>query len=608
MPIRFFCDCCQAALSIGTRKAHVKIRCPKCAGEVTVPAASDPEVGKNALRRPTVPPDSFCPELIEPPLPLSPALPSVPQRNLTPRFAPQRLLTGAAVLLLLGGAVGVFAALSLSQTAEPVAGEEPASVRQAYTPPSDPPETAIDLPQDEPAPAKAPPRAKPEQRVAALPEARVQPVEKPAPRPAVAVAKPRRPKTPRSVLGRLQKLDAEELRKQLLDAPEIALDSVPNTSRNLIGSARMKHSRALAFAGPAALRSKRPDLAMLPLRMGKDCHLGKEPAEALQVLSRMLRTHLDKAGQPGRKGGLEIRLDADALRNLLNGQDRDWLKPEAVPPLMQRLPGEDTPARRLLVELLGKIRGRKAAEALAMRATSDLSAEVRERAVAELKKRPAEDFSDVLVKMLRYPWAPAAEHAAEALVVLDLKEALPQLVQLLDEPDPALPVYVRKGWERVPVLREVVRVNHLKNCLLCHAPSLATTDLVRGAVPDPNQPLPPSFTPAYYSGNSGTFVRADVTYLRQDFSVVQPVENVRLWPGHQRFDYLVRQRPLSEERAAALMRKHKEEGLRSRQREALLFALRELTGEERGSKAADWLPVLPPEQRPILVGTADTGP
>jgi hypothetical protein len=151
-------------------------------------------------------------------------------------------------------------------------------------------------------------------------------------------------------------------------------------------------------------------------------------------------------------------------------------------------------------------------------------------------------------------------------------------------------------------------VNHLKNCLLCHAPSQATTDLVRGAVPDPTQPLPPSFTPAYYSGNGGIFVRADVTYLRQDFSVVQPVENTKQWPSHQRFDYLVRKRPLSVERAEGLRRKHREEGLRSRQREALLFVLRELTGEERGTKAADWLPVLPPEQRPILLGAAEAAP
>jgi HEAT repeat protein len=601
MPIRFFCVHCQAALSIGTRKGHAHIHCPRCKADITVPAGSDPGLAKTtALQRTAPMSNSFCPDLIEPPPPplLNPKPPAVPQRGLALRFPPRRLLTGMAVLLLLGGAAGAIAALTLPKSADPPPPEEPAPVQRAYVPAAVP-DAPIDLPQDDP-----PPAAKAEQPAPVLLDARVPPTPKPAPKKqvTVAVVKPRQ-KPARAVLSRLQKLDAEELRKQLLDAPEIALDSVPNTSRNLLASARTQHGRGLAFAGPAALRSQRTDLASLPLRMGKDCHLGKEPAEALQVLSRMLRAHLDRARQPGRKGGIEIRLDADALRRQLAAEDRDWLKPEAVPTLMQMLQGEDAPARRLLVELLGKIKGRKAAEALAMRAAADLSAEVREQAVAELKKRPAEDYADVLLSMLRYPWAPAAQHAAEALTALDVKEALPQLVKMLDEPDPTLPAYVRKGWDRVPMVSEVVRVNHLSNCLLCHAPSLAATDLVRGAVPDPNQPLPPSSTPAYYE-RGGVFVRADVTYLRQDFSVVQTVENARIWPAHQRFDYLVRQRQVSVDRAEAVRRKYKEEGKRSPQREALLFVLRELTGEDRGTRATDWLPVLPPEQRPVLVGAA----
>ena len=61
----------------------------------------------------------------------------------------------------------------------------------------------------------------------------------------------------------------------------------------------------------------------------------------------------------------------------------------------------------------------------------------------------------------------------------------------------------------------MVRINHLGNCALCHPPSLARTDFVRGAVPTPGQPLPPPTASQYYD-NGTIFVRADTTYLRHE--------------------------------------------------------------------------------------------
>ena len=60
----------------------------------------------------------------------------------------------------------------------------------------------------------------------------------------------------------------------------------------------------------------------------------------------------------------------------------------------------------------------------------------------------------------------------------------------------------------------------------------------------PSEAPPPGgpTSPQYYDGD-GIFVRADVTYLRQDFSVMQSVENPGKWPALQRFDFLVRIRP-----------------------------------------------------------------
>src|SRR5205085_9061828 len=133
--------------------------------------------------------------------------------------------------------------------------------------------------------------------------------------------------------------------------------------------------------------------------------------------------------------------------------------------------------------------------------------------------------------------AAGADHAAEAIAALQLTDVVPDLVQLLKEPSPNLPLSTGKTY----VVQELVRINHLSNCMFCHAPSLSKDDLVRGRVPIPGEEMPP----LYYHETRGLFVRADVTFLRQDFSVVQPVPNAGKWPGNQRYDYVLRVRPLS---------------------------------------------------------------
>jgi hypothetical protein len=86
-----------------------------------------------------------------------------------------------------------------------------------------------------------------------------------------------------------------------------------------------------------------------------------------------------------------------------------------------------------------------------------------------------------------------------------------------------------------------------------------------------------------------TFVRADINFLRQDFSVVQPVpKHGRLWPADQRFDYLIRLRPLNAKELLSWQDKVKDFRPTEPQRESLLFALRELTGENPGPSAEDW--------------------
>jgi hypothetical protein len=411
----------------------------------------------------------------------------------------------------------------------------------------------------------------------------------PAP-PAEVAVKPPPPEPPKPFKRRKQ-LSDEDLRKQLLPVPELALDTVPQASTRVVNDAR-----SLVRAGKPphvvpTLLDKRSDLAGLPMRMGADCQLGKEPTENLQVLSVKVRQYV-AASLP--RDRTDPRPDPVVLRDMfLDGPDslrREWLQTEAIPTLQQMLQTENKPCRLLMVELFGRMPHQPAAVALAQRALFDLSPEVREAAVAQLKGRPREHYRPALLAGLRHPWPPVADHAAEALVALGDTEALPKLVSLLDEPDPR--AAFKLPDRQTPYVHEMVRVNHLRNCLLCHPPSFALTDPVRGLVPAPNRPISSIPTAVGYGGSQGTFIRADITYLKQDFSVPQPVAKPGLWPLNQRYDYLVRTRPATVLEANAPLKANYE------QREAVLFALRELTGKDEGVQSEGWRKLLAEMKKP----------
>src|SRR5205085_5805773 len=123
-----------------------------------------------------------------------------------------------------------------------------------------------------------------------------------------------------------------------------------------------------------------------------------------------------------------------------------------------------------------------------------------------------------------------------------------------DEPDPRSPVMTKVDKKEVPVVREMVRINHHRNCLMCHSPGNTDTvsaETLTVAVPTPDQPLNPPQGGYSQGGSPDLLVRLDVTYLRQDFSVFQPVADAAPWPEMQRFDFLVRTRQLTDEEAAA---------------------------------------------------------
>jgi len=385
-------------------------------------------------------------------------------------------------------------------------------------------------------------------------------------------------------IKRLHQLDAEERRKELLLVPETGLNAVPGTSAKLVALAERCRITEEPYLGPAILTRERLDLACLPIVAGVDSMLGKEPAENLQAMSRKLRRAIEACIA---KGTGDPRPDADELRKRLLDPDAGWLKPEAVRCMRQMLAAENGPLRLVMVDVMAKIPDRIATETLAVTSLTDLAPEVREAAVKALAGRPTDDYRPLLLAGLRYPWNAVVTHAAEALISLEGKKATPALVTALLEPDPNLPVTFEQGKQKLHVVRELVRVNHLSNCVLCHAPSFDRGDLVRGAVPIPGQPLPgPATTPQYYETGE-SFVRADITYLRQHFSVLQPVLRSGQWPNNQRFDYLVRLRPVTAkkelEQAEALKLKPI-----TPQKELLIRALKQLTGKDPGGSPEEW--------------------
>jgi sugar lactone lactonase YvrE len=122
---------------------------------------------------------------------------------------------------------------------------------------------------------------------------------------------------------------------------------------------------------------------------------------------------------------------------------------------------------------------------------------------------------------------------------------------------------------------------------MCHAPSFAGDDKVRGFVPLTNQPLPPAFSQEYYGPRQdGIFVRADVTYLQQDFSVPLPVANHGPWPAAQRYDFMVREREVG--LVNPLQADQPRPAEPTLHQKALFFALRHLTNQDPGPAAEDW--------------------
>jgi HEAT repeats len=372
---------------------------------------------------------------------------------------------------------------------------------------------------------------------------------------------------------------AAELLTELSAVPEIGLHTF---------SADMGTFDRTAIAHPAlALFDSRSDLGHLPLIRKENCELDPASARVLRRGSMQLREALGgiTSGHRVRRNGRCDSTGPDDHETTVTRAAQEW--PGL---LVWMLQAEGEPHRKLLIDVLAKSSGAAATNALVGRALFDPDPNLRREATMALKGRPAENARPLLLAALQYPWAPAADHAATALIAFGDKSAVPDLAKLLDAPNPAGPYLGADGQIR---RRDMIRINHARNCQLCHAPSTETRDFVRAPVPSPDLPLPPSFARTvsnYYDSHPRAspgvrYVRAEVTYLRPDFSISLPVENPGRWPKMQRYDFIVRTRPAQTWETASTDQSYP-------QRESVLRALRTLTGLDYGNRTEDWRPGL----------------
>ena len=145
------------------------------------------------------------------------------------------------------------------------------------------------------------------------------------------------------------------------------------------------------------------------------------------------------------------------------------------------------------------------------------------------------------------------------------------------------------------MVRELVRVNHNRNCLLCHSPGNAdgvSADTLKAPIPLPTEPLG-SPANGYQSSSPDLLAHIDMTYLRQDFSMLQPVDDPSPWPEMQRFDFLVRTRAVTEAEATEYREKlaRREPG-RPSPYKPRPWSHAELTGKDEEPTAEAWRRIL----------------
>jgi hypothetical protein len=217
---------------------------------------------------------------------------------------------------------------------------------------------------------------------------------------------------------------------------------------------------------------------------------------------------------------------------------------------------------------LGSIGPGVARRTIARRAVFDPSQEVRRAARWALRGGDPTDVRPIFLAALRHPWPPAADHAARALVQIEDTGALPELRKLVKLPPPDEPRREGGRWVR----RGVARIDHLRNCMLCHpaAGHNPPRSAVLGTLQLPGRAL-----------NAGPqHVYAHVAFLRPDLSIPFEVKAVEhdTWPANRRFDFVEAEQTMTDaEHKEYLARRAESLWGTYPQREAVRWAITKLS-------------------------------
>jgi hypothetical protein len=334
---------------------------------------------------------------------------------------------------------------------------------------------------------------------------------------------------------------------------------------------------------------QRPELRGMPFVMGDACRLNMNKAQSFQTSVEAVRTGLERDlhSTPTETHNQQSTPFWNAY--LASTGNQGLTTDHGIAALTQVLGPERQGLRASLVQQLASSPLPEATRALARAAVFEASGDIRRDAIKALKNRKNEQdlliSNEVLMHGLRYPMAIVSKRTADAMIMLDRKDLLPQVAAFLDEPAPGDPAPPAEDGNGACTVREVVRINHHRNCLLCHPPSATgSTQEVPGVIPIPGQSFPSSPREAYGQAKSSgePMVRADTTYLRQDFSVLMPVANAAPWPEMQRFDFLVRTRELTPTELAAKQQEMKQRPANhlSDNHKAAIFVLERLSGQQ----------------------------
>jgi hypothetical protein len=204
------------------------------------------------------------------------------------------------------------------------------------------------------------------------------------------------------------------------------------------------------------LTKENADLPGFPFLVGNDCALTSEKAGALARTAGEIRSVLEQAmglrqigARPGSRPSFASTYPTKATSSEEAAANFTGVQAQHIPALRQILLAEERMIRLAAVKVLQTIPDPQATAVLAGCAIFDIDAEVREQALHALLDRPTAGLEDAVAAALRYPWRPAVYNATRVVATLRMHQFIPDLVAMLDAPDPDAPF---ANWWRSTII------------------------------------------------------------------------------------------------------------------------------------------------------------